>query len=185
MTYEEADIPGVWFGIATTFEDSRGQFLELGRKTDWDLFNFKPQQSNLSVSKHGVLRGLHFQKSVCQAQMFTVIVGEIFDVVVDLRIGSPNFGKWVGAVLSSSGGKRQLFHPKGFAHGFLVLSDFASVQYLVEGGYEKKDEGGLLWSCGAVGIDWPIRPLYVNVRDSQFKTLNQLENSDLPSISIE
>ena len=112
-------------------------------------------QDNESSSTKGVLRGLHFQKEFPQDKLVRVIKGEVFDVAVDLRQGSKTFGKWFGVVLSEEN-KKQLFIPKNFAHGFVVLSDYAEFCYKVTDFYHPNDEGGLLWKDPDIGIDWPM-----------------------------
>ena len=108
-----------------------------------------------SASKKGVLRGLHFQIQYPQDKLVRVIRGEVFDVAVDLRKGSETFGKWFGVTLSEEN-KKQFFIPKGFAHGFVVLSDYAEFCYKVTDFYHPNDEGGLLWKDPEIGIDWPM-----------------------------
>jgi dTDP-4-dehydrorhamnose 3,5-epimerase len=141
------------------FGDARGWFAEtwnrrrygeLGLPADW-------VQDNVSHSRRGVLRGMHFQHPDDQAKLVWVLRGEVFDAAVDVRVGSPTFGRWDGLVLSAEN-HRQLFLPQGFAHGFLVLSDEAQFVYKVAGGgYNPKAEVGMLWNDPAIGIEWPER----------------------------
>ena len=112
-------------------------------------------QDNRSTSRKGVLRGLHFQKRYQQGKLVSVIQGEVFDVAVDIREGSKTFGKWYGIVLSAEK-KNMLYIPEGFAHGFLVLSDFAEFGYKLSDFYHPEDESGLLWNDERLGIEWPI-----------------------------
>ena len=112
-------------------------------------------QDNQSASKKGVLRGLHFQINYPQDKLVRVVSGEVFDVAVDLREGSETFGKWFGVILSAEN-KKQFFIPKGFAHGFVVLSDNAEFCYKVTDFYHPNDEGGILWKDEKIGIDWPL-----------------------------
>ena len=112
-------------------------------------------QDNQSASKKGVLRGLHFQKEFPQDKLVRVINGEVFDVAVDLREGSATFGKWFGVVLSAEN-KKQFFVPKNFAHGFLVLSDYAEFAYKCTDFYHPNDEGGILYNDPEIGVEWPI-----------------------------
>ena len=109
----------------------------------------------ISASKKGVLRGLHFQINHPQAKLVRVICGEVFDVAVDLRKGSQTYGKWFGVVLSAEN-KKQFFVPQGFAHGFLVLSDYAEFCYKVTDFYHPGDEGGLAWNDPKIGVQWPM-----------------------------
>lgn len=112
-------------------------------------------QDNQSASKRGVLRGLHFQKEFPQGKLVRAIRGEVFDVAVDLREGSATFGQWYGVILSEEN-KKQFFVPKGFAHGFLVLSDYAEFAYKCTEFYHPNDEGGLMYNDPEIGVEWPI-----------------------------
>ena len=157
FTFTETEIKGVYVIDAKVFGDDRGYFTETYKKTDFDeaglVYDFV--QDNQSRSKKGVLRGLHFQIKHPQAKRVRVIEGEVFDVAVDMRKGSPTFGKWVGAVLSDKN-KRQFMIPRGFAHGFLVLSDYATFCYKCDEVYHPEDEGGIMWNDPEIGIEWPF-----------------------------
>ena len=135
--------------------DNRGYFMETYKESDFKAagldYNFV--QDNQSSSRKGVLRGLHFQKTHPQAKLVRVLKGEVFDVAVDLRKGSETYGQWVGAVLSDEN-HRQFMIPRGFAHGFLVLSDYAEFTYKCDDVYHPEDEGGIMWNDPAIGIDW-------------------------------
>lgn len=139
------------------FGDARGYFMETYNYNDFAAAGIDCQfvQDNQSASRKGVLRGLHFQINYPQDKLVRVIQGEVFDVAVDLREGSETFGKWFGVVLSAEN-KKQFFIPKGFAHGFVVLSDYAEFCYKVTDFYHPNDEGGLLWKDPAIGIEWPM-----------------------------
>lgn len=141
----------------TVFGDERGYFVETYNYNDFAAAGIGCTfvQDNQSASKKGVLRGLHFQIQYPQDKLVRVIKGEVFDVVVDLREGSETFGKWFGVILSEEN-KKQLFIPKNFAHGFVVLSDYAEFCYKVTDFYHPNDEGGLLWKDPDIGIDWPM-----------------------------
>ena len=136
--------------------DSRGYFMETYNQNDMHEagldYNFV--QHNQSMSSKGVLRGLHFQKQFPQTKLVRVIKGEVFDVVVDLRSGSDTYGKWHGEILTEEN-KHQFLIPKGFAHGFLVLSETAEFCYLCDDFYHPNDEGGLAWNDPEIGIVWP------------------------------
>ena len=136
--------------------DSRGYFMETYNQQDMEAagLNYTFVQHNQSMSTKGVLRGLHFQKQFPQAKLVRVIKGEVFDVVVDLRQNSETYGKWHGEILTEEN-KRQFLIPRGFAHGFLVLSDAAEFCYLVDDFYHPNDEGGLAWNDPGIGIVWP------------------------------
>lgn len=155
--FTKTDIEDVIIVEMTAFGDSRGYFMETyeERKFYEGGITVKFVQDNQSKSTKGVLRGLHFQKTHPQAKLVRVIKGEVYDVAVDLRKDSPTYGKYVGAILSEEN-KKQFFIPKGFAHGFLVLSDEAEFTYKCDDFYHPEDEGGLMWNDPTVGIDWPL-----------------------------
>lgn len=153
----KTDIDGVIIVETKVFGDSRGYFMETyeERKFAEGGIAAKFVQDNQSKSTKGVLRGLHFQKTHPQAKLVRVIKGEVYDVAVDLRKDSPTYGKYVGVVLSEEN-KKQLFIPRGFAHGFLVLSDEAEFVYKCDDFYHPEDEGGIMWNDSTLNIDWPI-----------------------------
>lgn len=153
--------------------DSRGYFMETYSQRDMEEAGLSVQfvQDNQSMSVKGVLRGLHFQKQYPQTKLVRVIRGEVFDVAVDLRAGSETYGKWFGLVLSAEN-KKQFLIPRGFAHGFLVLSDEAEFCYKCDDFYHPNDEGGLAWNDPAIGIRWPqVRGAYPGSADAQGYTL--------------
>ena len=137
--------------------DQRGYFMETYNQKDMEEAGLTMQfvQDNQSASKKGVLRGLHFQLNYPQDKLVRVVNGEVFDVAVDLREGSETFGKWFGVTLSAEN-KKQFFIPKDFAHGFIVLSDYAEFCYKVTDFYHPNDEGGLLWNDPDIGVEWPM-----------------------------
>ena len=139
------------------FGDNRGYFVETYNKKDFELLGLKYEfvQDNQSKSSKGVLRGLHFQKHFPQAKCVRVLEGEVFDVAVDLRKGSATYGKYVGVILSGDN-KKMFMIPRGFAHGFLVLSETAVFEYKCDDFYHPEDEGGLAWNDPAIGIKWPF-----------------------------
>jgi len=158
-------------------EDERGWFME-----DWNEKTFKNNgidadfmQINISRSKNGVLRGLHFQRPpFSQAKLVKCLKGEVFDVAVDVRKNSPTFGKYVSVILSETN-LRSIFIPRGFAHGFLVTSqEDAIVAYLVDNEYNKESEGGLRWNDPTVGIKWPANPKIVKERDANLPLLKDV-----------
>ena len=154
--FAKTSIEGVVVIDVKRFGDERGYFMETYKRPDFVAGGIDVEfvQDNQSSSSKGVLRGLHFQVNHPQAKLVRVISGEVFDVAVDLREGSPTYGKWEGVVLSAEN-RRQLFIPRGFAHGFLVLSDSAEFCYKCDDVYHPDDEGGLMWNDPAIGIDWP------------------------------
>ena len=157
ITVETCEIDGLKIITPTVFGDARGYFMETYNYNDYKEAGIPEVfvQDNQSASKKGVLRGLHFQKQFPQDKLVRVIKGEVFDVAVDLREDSATFGKWFGVVLSEEN-KKQFFIPKNFAHGFLVLSDYAEFCYKCTDFYHPNDEGGLYFKDPAIGIDWPI-----------------------------
>ncbi len=156
FTFNETKIKGVYIIDVKTYGDNRGYFMETYKESDFKEagldYNFV--QDNQSSSRKGVLRGLHFQKTHPQAKLVRVLKGEVFDVAVDLRKGSPTYGQWVGAVLSEEN-KRQFMIPRGFAHGFVVMSDYAEFAYKCDDLYHPEDEGGIMWNDPVIGIEWP------------------------------
>lgn len=164
------------------FTDNRGFFMETYHLSRYQSMGIDRQfvQDNLSYSVKGTLRGLHFQINHPQAKLVQVIQGEIFDVAVDIRPGSPTFGQWVGEYLTSDN-KRQLFIPEGFAHGFCVLSDTALFLYKCSDVYAPGDEGGILWSDPDIGIVWPVQHPIISEKDSRFSCLSELRKDQLPA----
>lgn len=162
------------------FEDSRGSFAETYKKRDFEEAGIKGEfvQENHSKSRNGVLRGLHFQREPrAQAKIVRCIRGVVYDVAVDLRRGSPTFGKYLGVILSEYN-HHQLYVPRGYAHGFLVLSDAAEVVYKVDNVYSPECEGGLIWNDPDVGISWPDDDPLLAQRDNDWPTLSHLIEID-------
>ncbi len=150
-------IEGLKVVTPSVFGDDRGYFMETYNYNDFAAAGIDCQfvQDNQSASKKGVLRGLHFQLNYPQDKLVRVVNGEVFDVAVDLRKDSATFGKWFGVTLSAEN-KKQFFVPKGFAHGFIVLSDYAEFCYKVTDFYHPNDEGGLMWNDPDIGVEWPM-----------------------------
>ncbi len=158
MNYIETDIPGVWIIEPKVFGDARGYFMETWKEAEFALHigEIHFVQENESSSSRGVLRGLHFQRApYSQAKLVRVVEGNVLDVAVDIRSGSPTFGKYVAVELSADN-KRQLFIPRGFAHGFCVLSEKAIFTYKVDNPYAPAYEGGIRFDDPALHITWPI-----------------------------
>ena len=175
--FKETSIKGVYKIDVKKYGDNRGYFMETYKKTDFDeaglVYNFV--QDNQSKSKKGVLRGLHFQKKYPQAKLVRCIEGEVFDVCVDLRPGSPTYGKWEGVVLSAEKGN-QFMIPRGFAHGFLVLSETATFCYKVDEFYHPEDEGGLMYNDFDIGIEWPdVGEILLSEKDKNNFSFEELE----------
>jgi len=178
--FKRLEIPDVILIKPKVFEDERGFFMETYKKPDFEKAGIKGEfvQDNHSKSKYGVLRGLHFQKGpYAQTKIVRCIRGVIYDVAVDLRKNSPTFGEYVGVLLSEFN-KYQLYIPKGFAHGFVVLSDVAEVVYKVDNVYAPDYEGGLIWNDPDVNIQWPIEDPIVSPKDQKWPTLRELIERD-------
>jgi dTDP-4-dehydrorhamnose 3,5-epimerase len=179
MIFEQTDISDVLLCKPKVFGDKRGFNVETYRT---DVFAGSGiaevfVQDNQSGSQQGILRGLHYQIRQTQGKLVRAVVGEIFDVAVDLRRSSSTFGRWVGVLLSAEN-KQQVWIPKGFAHGFYVLSDWAEVVYKVTDYYAPEWERTLLWNDPALGIEWPLlngqRPV-LSEKDSHAKILSEAE----------
>ncbi len=156
FSFSTTSIEGVIIVDVKSYGDRRGYFMETYKRPDFVAGGIDCEfvQDNQSSSTRGVLRGLHFQVKHPQAKLVRVVSGAVFDVCVDLREGSPTWGKWEGTVLSAEN-HRQLFIPRGFAHGFLVLSDVAEFCYKCDDVYHPNDEGGLMWNDPGIDIRWP------------------------------
>lgn len=156
FTFTTTSIEGVIIVDVRSYGDRRGYFMETYKRPDFVAGGIDCEfvQDNQSSSTRGVLRGMHFQMEHPQAKLVRVVRGAVFDACVDLRPGSPTWGRWEGAVLSAEN-RRQLFIPRGFAHGFLVLSEEAEFCYKCDDVYRPGDEGGLMWNDPAIGIKWP------------------------------
>ena len=166
------------------FADARGFFME-----SWHAQKYAQQgldvsfvQDNHSRSARGVLRGLHYQLEQPQGKLVRVVSGAVFDVAVDIRKGSPNFGQWVGAELSGDN-FRQLYVPPGFAHGFCVLSESADFLYKCTDFYAPQDEHGILWNDPAIGIDWPGEDFIISDKDTGNRTLRDMRDR-LPTYEV-
>lgn len=158
LTVETCEIEGLKVITPQVFGDPRGYFVETYNKKDFEEAGITCEfvQDNQSASKRGVLRGLHLQKEFPQDKLVRCINGEVFDAAVDIRKGSKTYGKWFGVVLSAEN-KKQFFIPKGFAHGFLVLSDYAEFAYKVSDFYHPNDETGIIWNDPDIGVEWPLQ----------------------------
>ena len=178
ITVETCHIEGLKVITPKVFGDERGYFMETYNLQDFEEAGI-PQvfvQDNQSASKKGVLRGLHFQIHYPQDKLVRVIRGEVFDVAVDLREGSATYGQWFGVRLSEEN-KKMFFIPKGFAHGFLVLSDYAEFTYKCTDFYHPNDEGGIIWNDPEIGVEWPLEEgteLIFSEKDRKWPTLSEL-----------
>lgn len=169
----ETSIPDVYVIESKKYGDNRGYFMETYKEKDFKEagLNYNFIQDNQSKSRKGVLRGLHFQKKFPQAKLVRCIEGKVFDVCVDLRKNSPTYGKWEGIVLSAEEGN-QFMIPRGFAHGFVVLSDTTTFCYKCDELYHPEDEGGIMWNDPDIGIKWPnVGDLILSEKDKKHVSL--------------
>lgn len=187
FTFTDTSIEGVKIVDVNAYGDSRGYFMETYKQSDFVAGGIGCVfvQDNQSSSVRGVLRGLHFQIDHPQSKLVRVVSGKVFDVAVDLRKDSATYGKWEGVVLSAEN-RRQFFIPRGFAHGFLVLSDSAEFCYKCDDVYHPGDEGGLMWNDPKIGIEWPAldgddlfneSQLVLSDKDRRHPPLSALQNS--------
>jgi dTDP-4-dehydrorhamnose 3,5-epimerase len=173
--FRELAIPGVLLIEPDVFHDERGYFFETYHRAKYAEAGIDCEfvQDNHSHSTRGVLRGLHSQVDHAQAKLVRAAAGEVFDVAVDIRRGSPHFGRWVGATLSEEN-RAQLYMPAGFAHGFCVLSEIADLQYKCSRLYDAADEITVAWNDPAIGIDWPLREPVLSDKDQVAPPLSEV-----------
>ena len=181
MNLIKTAIPGVLIIEPQVFGDQRGYFME-----SWQQQRYRDMgiphdfvQSNVSKSSHGVLRGLHFQNPKPQGKLVSVLVGEVYDVAVDIRQGSPSFGQYVGVMLSAEN-HRQFYVPEGFAHGFCVTSDEAVFSYMCTDYYHAEGEASIAWNDAEIGIDWPIDHPQLSEKDDKAVSLADFPSNRLP-----
>ena len=181
MKVKETGLPGVLLLEPKVFRDERGYFLESWSAERYAAAGVPARfvQDNLSYSRGGVLRGLHFQEPYPQGKLVSVLRGEVFDVAVDVRAGSPTFGRWVGHVLSAENA-RQLYVPEGYAHGFVVLSDEALFAYRCTEYYHPEAERTLLWNDPELGIEWPVEHPALSAKDEAGRRLRDFGPGELP-----
>jgi dTDP-4-dehydrorhamnose 3,5-epimerase len=181
MNVTETGLPEVLLVEPDVFGDDRGFFMETFNAERYREAGLPHEfvQDNLSFSQHGVLRGLHFQNPNQQGKLVYVLQGEVFDVAVDIRAGSPNFGEWTGAALSAEN-KRQLWVPEGFAHGFLVTSEAALFAYKCTDRYNREAEGSVLYNDPDIGIDWPDTETVLSEKDAAAPRLADVPAGLLP-----
>jgi dTDP-4-dehydrorhamnose 3,5-epimerase len=176
FNFSRLAIPDVILIKPRIFSDERGQFLETYKQSEFEGFGISGPfaQGNHSISGRGVLRGLHYQaKPKAQAKLVRVVVGEIFDVAVDIRKNSPTYGQWVAANLSAVN-RAILYIPVGFAHGFCVLSESAEVLYMASEEYSPSHERGIIWNDPKLSIDWPIDAPILSAKDKAWPTLREV-----------
>ena len=175
MNIIETELPGVLIVEPKVFGDSRGYFFESWNQAAYEAAGItnKWVQDNESKSSFGVLRGLHYQAApYTQAKIVRVISGAVLDVAVDIRKGSPQFGQWVGVELSAEN-KKQLFIPRGFAHGFITLTDDVEVQYKADNYYAPECDGNIRWDDPDIGVAWPLEPVILSDKDTKAPTLKE------------
>ena len=182
MKVTETSLPGCLVVEPQVFSDERGEFFESWNGPRWAKdagLDLAFVQSNVSRSSRGVLRGLHYQWPQPQGKLVAVLEGEVQDVAVDIRRGSPHFGRWT-AVLLSAGNKRSFWIPGGFAHGFVVLSDTALFQYQVSAPYDRASDAGLRWNDARLAIDWPVAEPLLSPKDAAQPFLDEVAPERLP-----
>ncbi len=182
MKVVETDLPGVVVVEPRVFGDDRGWFLETWRAERYAEYGIGPVfvQSNCSQSSRGVLRGLHYQWPEPQGKLVWVSAGSVFDVAVDIRPESETFGQWTAVELDADN-HRQLWIPEGFAHGFQVLSESATFNYLCTRPYRGEYDAAIAWNDPDIGVDWPLAPTGVSEKDARAPALTEVPRDRLPS----
>ncbi|HWD37937.1 MAG TPA: dTDP-4-dehydrorhamnose 3,5-epimerase [Fimbriimonas sp.] len=180
MTVRPTRLPGVLVVEPRVFSDARGFFAETYQRQRYQEAGILDEfvQDNLSCSSKGTLRGLHYQNPNPQAKLVQVLRGEVFDVAVDIRLGSPTFGQWVGETLSESN-RLQLYVPQGFAHGFVVISDEALFCYKVGDYYNPGADGGVRWDDPDIAIEWPVSDPMLSPKDAAAPLLREIDSARL------
>lgn len=181
MKVSKTRLPGVLVLTPDVFGDDRGYFVETWRARRYAEIGV-PEifvQDNLSMSRRGILRGLHLQHPHGQGKLVHVVQGEVFDVAVDVRVGSPTFGLWVGTVLSEAN-HQQVWIPPGFAHGFCVTSETALFAYKCTEVYHRHSELGVAWNDPDLGIEWPLTDPSLSEKDAVFPRLADIPEDQLP-----
>lgn len=179
--FQPLAIPEVILIETRIFRDARGFFMETYKQPDFAEHGISERfvQDNCSHSARGVVRGLHYQLNPhAQGKLLTAVQGEIFDVAVDIRRGSPTYGEWVGEVLAAGNG-RMLYIPPGFAHGFCVLSESATLIYKCTDTFDPQCERGIIWNDADIGIDWPVKNPILSERDQTLPPLQDAPNNFL------
>jgi dTDP-4-dehydrorhamnose 3,5-epimerase len=181
MKFIATSLPGCAVIEPQVFGDARGFFYESYNEAKFREASIdrKFVQSNVSRSSRGVLRGLHYQWPHPQGKLVSVLEGEVYDVAVDIRRGSPTFGQWAGVLLTAEN-HRHFWIPEGFAHGFCVLSEFATFAYQCTDLYDAKADGGIRWNDAAIGIDWPMAAPLLSDKDNKAPLLAEVPADRLP-----
>lgn len=177
----QTDLPGCSVIEPQVHGDTRGYFYESFHVEKYKAIGLDLRfvQSNVSRSAHGVLRGLHYQHPHPQGKLVNVLEGEVYDVAVDIRVGSPTFGRWTAAILSADN-KRQFWIPEGFAHGFAVLSDYATFCYQCTVLYDRAADSGIRWNDGEIAVDWPLSTPLLSDKDQNAPLLSEIPHARLP-----
>ncbi|MHC4117846.1 MAG: dTDP-4-dehydrorhamnose 3,5-epimerase [Planctomycetota bacterium] len=181
MNVIETKLPGVLILEPVVFGDERGYFMETWSATRYADAGIPGPfvQDNVSFSRKGILRGLHFQYPQSQGKLVQILSGEVLDVAVDIRVGSPTFGQWVAEVLSGTD-HRQMYVPPGFAHGYCVISETALFSYKCTDFYNPQAEGGIIWNDPELGIDWPVDEPVLSPKDTGYRRLKDIPRDELP-----
>jgi len=181
MNVKGTKLSGVLVLEPDVFSDERGFFLETWSSTRYENAGIQGSfvQDNVSFSNKGVLRGLHFQYPQSQGKLVQVLSGQVVDVAVDIRVGSPTFGQWVSEVLSDTN-HRQVYIPPGFAHGYCVTSDAAIFSYKCTDFYNPASENGIIWNDPDLNIDWPVKKPVLSPRDAKYRRFNDFRPDKLP-----
>ena len=182
MNVKETKLAGVLVLEPDVFSDERGFFLETWNSARYENAGIQGPfvQDNISFSKKGVLRGLHFQYPQSQGKLIQVLSGEVVDIAVDIRVGSPTFGHWVSEVLSDAN-HRQIYIPQGFAHGYCVISETAVFSYKCTDFYNPATENGIIWNDPDLNIDWPIKEPILSPKDKEYPRLKDFQPDKLPN----
>lgn len=181
MRLVPTELPGAVVIEPVVHGDARGYFKEAWRESTWLAAGLPAHfvQCNVSRSQHGVLRGLHYQHPNPQGKLLWVLEGAIWDVAVDIRRGSPHYGRWAGVELSADN-HRQFFVPEGFAHGFCVTSESALVCYMCTAEFEARHDRAIAWDDPSIAIEWPLQPAALSDRDKSAPRLDELRPEQLP-----
>ena len=181
MNVKETKLSGVLIVEPDVFADERGFFLETWSTTRYEEAGIPGPfvQDNVSLSRKGILRGLHFQHPQSQGKLVQILSGEVVDVAVDIRVDSPTFGQWISEVLSGTN-HRQIYVPPGLAHGYCVTSETALFSYKCTDFYDPATEGGIIWNDPDLGIDWPVDEPLLSPKDAGYPRLKDISRDKLP-----
>lgn len=181
MNVKETKLPGILILEPDVFSDERGYFLETWNSARYENVDIRGPfvQDNASFSRKGVLRGLHFQYPQSQGKLVQVLSGQVVDVAVDIRVGSPTFGRWISEVLSDAN-HRQMYIPPGFAHGYCVTSETAVFSYKCTDFYNSATESGIIFDDPDLKIDWPTRQPVLSTKDANYPRLKDIPRDKLP-----